>query len=57
MNTWDRYRSILRKSDVQVFGIADYFSIDGCVAECWNIAISISNRQKASTPNIGKRAS
>ncbi len=28
-NCWDKYCEILHNSDVQVFGITDYFSADG----------------------------
>lgn len=54
-DVWDEYCRRLEDSDVQAFGITDYFSADGYFSACANYKKLYPNSAKALFPNIELR--
>ncbi len=54
-NCWDRYCEILHNSDVQVFGITDYFSADGYFNTIQEYQKRFPNHKKLFLPNVEMR--
>lgn len=52
---WDEYCRILHESDVQAFGIADYFSVEGYVRTVREFRKRYSDSKKVFFPNIELR--
>lgn len=52
---WDAYCRTLHESDVQAYGIADYFSADGYFSACDNYRKRYPNSPKVFFPNIELR--
>ena len=54
---WDEYCRLLKESDVQVFGITDYFSADGYLRTLDEFAKRYPDSEKILFPNIELRTS
>jgi len=52
---WDEYCRILEKSDVQAFGITDYFSADGYIATVKEFTARYPKSSKVFFPNVELR--
>ena len=54
-NCWDKYCQILHDSDVQAFGITDYFSVDGYFKTITEYRKRFPNCKKVFFPNVELR--
>ncbi|WP_029272943.1 TrlF family AAA-like ATPase [Flavobacterium sp. KJJ] len=56
-NLWDKYCELIENSDVEVFGITDYFSVDNYIKFCEKFKVKFPISRKVFFPNVEFRLS